>query len=86
MRYLILILFATAIYSQNEIIVQKTDNDSLWQTINNVYTLDEDVVIIKSVSEYGFVMRIGDSEYLCTTSTMPEYFFKAIKNRKKKFI
>lgn len=74
------------LYAQSEIIVQRSDADSLWQLINEVYTLEENVIVITCVGPYGFVMRKRDKEYLCTTSTMPEEFWIKIRLRKRKFI
>jgi len=87
MKYLFLILFITApLLAQDELAVNKTDKDSLWQLINEVYTLETDVIVIKDVDEYGFVMAYNWKEYYCNTNTMPKEFWVKIKKRKQKLI
>lgn len=86
MKYIFLILFVSSpLLAQNEIIVQPTDKDSLWQMINEVYTLDG-VVVIKNVHDYGFILRQGTEEFICNTNTMPKGFIEKVKRRKQKFI
>ena len=53
--------------------------------INEVYTLDG-VVVIKSVHDYGFILRQGTEEFICNTNTMPKGFIEKVKRRKQKFI
>lgn len=86
MKYIFLILITGTLFAQNETVVQKSDSDSLWQTINSVYELSEDVVVIRAISEYGFILRESDKEFICNSNTMPKYFYEALKQRKKKNI
>jgi hypothetical protein len=83
--FIILFFVSFTLYAQNEIIVQPTDADSLWHTINEVYRL-EGVVVIRCVTEYGFILRQGTEEFICNTNTMPKEFWEKIRKRKIKQI
>lgn len=83
---LILFLFSSTLFAQNEIIIQKTDSDSLWQTVNEVYALEHSDIMIKNVNQYGFFMREGNEEWYCNANTMPKEFWAKIKKRKLKQI
>lgn len=76
----ILFFVSFTLYSQNEIIVQPTDSDSLWHIINEAYHIDG-VVVITGATEYGFIMRQGTEEFICNTNTMPRFWDKYKKRK-----
>ncbi|MEO8514201.1 MAG: hypothetical protein ABI543_11615 [Ignavibacteria bacterium] len=82
----IIMAVSNVLYSQRAFIVSKTDSDSLWQIINDNVTLEYDVVVIKSINKYGFVLSEGWKEYYCNTNTISEEFWVKLKKRKEKLI
>jgi len=86
LKFLALILFSFTLYAQGELIVQRTDSDSLFQDIEKQYTIEENTIVLKLVNEINFIMRIGTQEYLCPAGNMPKSFFRKIEKRQKKAI